>query len=89
MLAVGDAAESLDCTPERVIELLKDGVLPGLKIGRGWVIPRDAFFAEVNLLAKARMVERAREHGVTTGAVGHVVRFPAAAEKKPGRPRLR
>lgn len=88
MLAVGDAAESLDCTPERVIELLKDGVLPGLKIGRGWVIPREAFFAEVNLLAKARMVDRARERGVATGG-GQVMRLPLAAEKKPGRPRLR
>ena len=83
MLSVEVVAEELECGPEQVIEELKAGVLPGLKFGRGWIIPRAAFIQTVNELALARMKER-RLQAVPVGTGPQLVE-----KKKPGRPRLR
>ena len=45
-------AELLKCTPEQVEALARDGEIPGLKIGRGWL------FIRADLLAY--LAERAR-----------------------------
>lgn len=48
---VMEAAEFLECTTDRILELLREGQLPGIKYGKSWVIPRAAFFDSVNVSA--------------------------------------
>jgi excisionase family DNA binding protein len=45
------AAELLGCTAASVEDLLRAGVLPGLKFGRSWRIPAAALDARLNELA--------------------------------------
>ncbi len=41
-MALGDAAESLGVSRERVRQLVSGGSLPGIKFGNAWAIPRSA-----------------------------------------------
>lgn len=50
-LSLDDAARVLQCTENQVIELLRNGTLPGMKPGRSWVIPHQAFVTAVNAWA--------------------------------------
>lgn len=43
MYSVEKVAQILDCEPETAVERIKCGDIPGLKIGRSWVIPIEAF----------------------------------------------
>ncbi len=53
-IPVPEAAEYLECSPTRVLELLRTGVVPGVKLGQSWVIPRQAFYEAVAALAEER-----------------------------------
>ncbi len=53
-IPVPEAAEYLECSPTRVLELLRTGVIPGVKLGQSWVIPRQAFYEAVAALAVAQ-----------------------------------
>lgn len=50
-LTIDQAAELLQCDRDTAAERLNSGELPGLKLGRSWVIPADAFMRRVNELA--------------------------------------
>jgi len=39
-LTVNEAADLMRCEKKKVRQLLRDGVLPGRRVGRTWRIPR-------------------------------------------------
>lgn len=51
ILTVEDLAAMFDCDEETASARLKCGDLPGLKVGRGWIIPRQALFERLNEMA--------------------------------------
>lgn len=51
ILTVEDLALMFDCDEETASARLKCGDLPGLKVGRGWIIPRQALFERLNEMA--------------------------------------
>lgn len=58
LMTAADLAAEADCTPERIEELARGGIIPGLKWGRSWRFVRaDAphFLAEI---ARAEAQER-------------------------------
>jgi hypothetical protein len=52
-----EACELLKCDASSLRSLLAASSVPGLRIGREWVIPRRAFIEGVNALAVARAEE--------------------------------
>jgi excisionase family DNA binding protein len=80
MLSINEAAAMLECTRETLVDHLKQGSLPGLKIGRSWVLPRAAFVDAINALAVHQALERRSEAAPKRNHV---------ASPQPGRPRLR
>ncbi len=69
------AAEFLECTEVHVLALLRDGRLPGVKLGKSWVIPARAFFTAVSDLA----IEQAAKLRAP---------LPISTTRAPGRARL-
>lgn len=67
-LNVYDVARLLDCAEVTVEEWLRSGALPGLKIGRGWVVPRNALVECVNTLA----IESAKALKAKGAGVRHI-----------------
>lgn len=63
--SVTQVAEMLGCTEEIVAERLIQGDLPGVKYGRGWVIPADALRDRLNEKALAEAKERREPKRVT------------------------
>ena len=51
-------AELLKCTPEQVEALARDGDIPGIKIGRGWLFIRADLLAYLAERARAEAQER-------------------------------
>jgi excisionase family DNA binding protein len=51
VLTVPAVAELLDCTPDTVRELAREGTLPGFKPGRDWVFPQGALMARLDEIA--------------------------------------
>ena len=85
-ISVADAAEYLECTATRVLELLREGQLPGMKYGKAWVIPRAAFFDAVNVAAvqaQAVLFDEAKRRKVSPEQLERMV-----PKKRPGRPRF-
>ena len=74
-ISVAEAASFLECSEERVSELMRLGELPGLKKGRAWVLPRPAFYTAVNQMA------------VTDAAAIRGANTPAPTPTRRGRPR--
>lgn len=60
-ISIADACAFLDCQKPKLLELLREGAIPALKIGEEWVIPRSAFFQAVNDLARRSAEERRRK----------------------------
>ena len=58
MIEPDEIAALLKCTVETVFNELRAGSLPGVKPGREWVIPRQAFFDHINLRAGAEAAAR-------------------------------
>lgn len=56
--SVDEAAAILECTRESVEAHLRTGRLPGLKFGRSWVLPVQAFVQHVNDLAISEATAR-------------------------------
>lgn len=57
-MSLDQAARLLLCEEATVAEYLRAGLLPGLKFGRQWVIPRQAFLECLNALAIEQSTER-------------------------------
>ncbi|MFG0674231.1 helix-turn-helix domain-containing protein [Delftia sp. WSY_7] len=57
ILTVEDLAKLFSCDKETAAARLTSGDLPGVKVGRSWIIPRQALFERLN--------EKAREEAAT------------------------
>lgn len=79
-LSIDQVASLLRCDKNSVAERLTSGDLPGLKFGRGWVVPAAALIARVNELAVAAAADRRRSLSPAA---------EAPAQKKRGHPRFR
>lgn len=60
ILTVDLAAELLLCEPLTVQAKAAAGELPGLKLGRSWVFPREALMSTLNAQALAQAAARAK-----------------------------
>ena len=60
-ITIEQASEMLFCSPEVMAERLKNGELPGIKYGRSWVIPFEAFMARLNEIALENAEQRRQE----------------------------
>lgn len=58
ILTVDDLAELFACDKETASARLKCGDLPGVKVGRGWIIPRQALFERLNEMAREEAAAR-------------------------------
>ena len=68
LLDPNDAAALLGCTAESVEDLLRAGVLPGVKFGRGWRIPAGALDARLNELALQEAEQRRGQAAITSAS---------------------
>lgn len=59
-MTADELASEADCTPERIEELARVGIIPGLKWGRSWRFPRHGTFEALAALARAQAKERVR-----------------------------
>ena len=84
-ISMEEAAAFLECSTDQVERELRAGRLPGIKIGKPWIIPRLAFNAAVNDLAidaARELREKLKESQLTPAQVE--VLLP---KKRKGRPR--
>lgn len=51
-------AELLGCDKETAEARIRQGDLPGVKFGKGWIVPRQAFIERVNEMAKEEAAMR-------------------------------
>lgn len=51
-VSIQEAAGFLECSEDRVLELIREGKLAAIKAGKAWVIPRETFFEDVYALAR-------------------------------------
>lgn len=58
ILTVDDLAKLFSCDKETAAARLTCGDLPGVKVGRGWVIPRQALLERLNEKAQAEASAR-------------------------------
>lgn len=58
ILTVDDLAKLFACDKETAAARLSTGDLPGVKVGRGWIIPRQALFERLNEKAKEESASR-------------------------------
>jgi excisionase family DNA binding protein len=81
-LSVDQAAELLLCTPATVRDMLRDGRLAGVKVGRDWVLPAGAFYARLDQLA----IEQAQERRAPAqpAATLHPMPAPSPAGQQAG-----
>lgn len=56
--SVDEVAEILDCSTETAAERIACGDLPGIRFGRGWIVPKEAFSRRLNDLALEQAQER-------------------------------
>lgn len=65
ILNIDDLAELFACDKETAAARLTSGDLPGVKVGRGWIIPRQALFERLNEKALEEAATR-REYQLAT-----------------------
>lgn len=70
ILNIDQVAELLLCEPATAAEQFAKGVLPGLKFGRQWIAPRQAFFERLNALALEQAAERRESFAKRCAPVG-------------------
>lgn len=83
VISVEEAAQLCGCQPQRILERLRVGDLPGVKFGHGWTIPRGALIQRLNELALEEAAARRQQVGSTTPAAPHA---PPPIRRGPGRP---
>lgn len=76
--SVEEAAAILECTPLSVESNLRSGRLPGVKFGRSWVLPVEAFVQQINNLAIAEAT--AKREGLAKARQDAIVALPAVAQ---------
>lgn len=65
ILTVDDLAELFACDKETAATRLTSGDLPGVKVGRGWIIPRQALFERLNEKAREEAAARRAQQSMT------------------------
>ena len=68
ILTVQRAAELLECAESTIEERLLAHELPGVKIGRSWRIPAEAFYERINEMARQHLRQAAQHR--PTGVAG-------------------
>jgi excisionase family DNA binding protein len=58
IIEIEEICALLQCTPETVQEMLRAGDLPGVKPGKTWRVPRDAFLQRLNEMASDEAAAR-------------------------------
>lgn len=85
-LTIDQAAELLQCDRDTAAARLASGELPGLKFGRSWVIPADAFMRRINELsmelAEQRRAESAQPSKKAGGAMPGLTVVGTSAAKR-------
>ena len=82
--SINEVATILGCEAETAVERIISGDLPGLKIGRSWIVPREAFSQCLNELALREAQERRK--ALSAGKVaGNAIKTAQGAAKRPGR----
>jgi len=64
ILTVDDLAKLFSCDKETAAARLTSGDLPGVKVGRGWIIPRQALFERLNQKALEEAAARREQQSV-------------------------
>lgn len=59
ILGIEELAKLLRCKEEMASTLLAQGVLPGLRFGRSWIVPRQSLLVRLNKLALDQAEDRA------------------------------
>lgn len=100
VLTVDDLAKLFACDKETAAARLTSGDLPGVKVGRGWIIPRQALFERLNEKAREESAARRAQQEATlhkAQQLGHSTRLqttrdtaalgaPTVLDKAPTRP---
>jgi excisionase family DNA binding protein len=87
-VSIDEACAFLECEKPKLLELLREGVVPGLKYGKAWVIPREAFFGAMNRLACSDADKLAQELAAERDAARKTqAAIDAAKPKAVGAPR--
>ncbi|ANH68255.1 helix-turn-helix domain-containing protein [Mitsuaria sp. 7] len=58
LIAFTEICGLFNCTESSLISMLRSGELPGVKLGRDWRIPRQAFWQRLNEMALEKAAER-------------------------------
>lgn len=85
ILTVEDVSQLLHCDTTTVEDKARNGELPGVKIGRSWIFPRDALIDSINELA--RLEAAARKAGKQAGSIQAVVQ-PSTSKSRRQPPKL-
>ncbi len=95
LLTVTEIAELLRCDDQVIAKALNDGRLPGLKLGRSWLVPRDALAKRLPELAIEEAERRRRVFSPgenptqspisPSGATGALPSAPRATGRKAAR----
>jgi|UppTromiDAQMD018_1034420.scaffolds.fasta_scaffold00016_22 hypothetical protein len=83
IFTVEDLAAMFDCDEETASARLKCGDLPGLKVGRGWIIPRQALFERLNEMALEEAAARRAQLEATRGVAQRRGKAAQAASAAP------
>lgn len=81
--SVDEAAAILECTRASVETHLRSGRLPGLKFGRSWVLPVEAFAQAINALAISEAT--AKRDSLTKARQDAIVAIQVAPQPRRGR----
>ena len=83
LLTVAFVAEACgNCSEDTIEQMLRDKLLPGVKLGRSWFVPRGAFLHVVNAMAMAHMQPDAATHPASAARAAVV---PVQAVELPAR----
>lgn len=58
ILNVTEAAEIAGCCERTLKQLLRDGLLPGTKLGKAWRVPREGLIKEMETIAAINLAQR-------------------------------
>jgi hypothetical protein len=70
ILTIHDLATMFGCDKETAAARLTNGDLPGVKVGRSWIIPRQALFERLNDKAREEATARRELHANTLHDTG-------------------
>lgn len=83
-----ECAELLKCTPVQVEALARDGDIPGLKIGRGWLFIRADLLAYLAERARAEAQERRQRRAAPAKGPSNVQPLKPRRRAPPALPML-